>query len=162
MLAVAKSGDARHGFLLLTRSGEIGVFTPRDGLVTTPFPWRKLDPTRWHRLLAVGNRQSTAFFCDDRHIGSVSATPGRWRWPARREAVNISFHRDRESSNHSWPIATASNPKPKPENPKLPGLAATQMRENLREQGSCGRSRSVPGPREVPSRSNAEVLGKKA
>ncbi|CAE7320832.1 unnamed protein product [Symbiodinium sp. CCMP2456] len=83
ILAVAKSTDARHGFLLLTRSGEIGTFTPKRGLVTTPFPWRDLDPMRWHRLLAVGSGNSTAFFCNGEHIGAVPSVPERWQWPAR-------------------------------------------------------------------------------
>ena len=85
ILAVAKSTDARHGFLLLTRSGEIGTFTPKRGLVTTPFPWRDLDPTRWHRLLAIGSGNSTAFFCNGEHIGAVPSVPERWQWPARLE-----------------------------------------------------------------------------
>lgn len=81
VLAFAKSGDAKRGFLLLTRTGEIGIYT-QHGLQTVPFRWQDLSLDRWHLLRAVGNNGSTRLYCNDREIGKIPAEPDN-RWPER-------------------------------------------------------------------------------
>ena len=80
VLAFAKSGDAKRGFLLLTRSGEIGIFT--DTLHSAPFRWQDLRSDRWHWLRAVGEKGSTTFYCNGQEVATIPGNPGS-RWPER-------------------------------------------------------------------------------
>ncbi|CAK9115894.1 unnamed protein product [Durusdinium trenchii] len=81
VLAFAKSADAKRGFLLLTRAGEIGIFS-QQGLETTPFKWQSLSTDRWYLLRAVGGNGTTSFYCNGRRVGTVSGDPGNY-WPER-------------------------------------------------------------------------------
>ena len=81
VLALAKSGDAKRGFLLLTRSGEIGIYT-QHGLQSAPFAWHELPMDRWHQLRAVGRNGSTTFFCNGEQVAQIPAEPDN-HWPER-------------------------------------------------------------------------------
>ncbi|CAJ1402538.1 unnamed protein product [Effrenium voratum] len=80
VLAFAKSQDASHGLLLLTRNQEIGIYTPQVGLLAAAFRWQELSPD-WHWLRAIGRNDTTAFFCDGKHVATVPA--GVRQWPVR-------------------------------------------------------------------------------
>ena len=81
VLAFAKSGDAKRGFLLLTRSGEIGIYTQR-GFQTASFPWQELRVDRWHSLRAVGSNGSTTFYCNGQQVAKIPSEPHN-HWPER-------------------------------------------------------------------------------
>lgn len=81
VLAFAKSGDAKRGFLLLTRSGEIGIYTQR-GFQTASFPWQELRVDRWHSLRAVGSNGSTTFYCNGQQVAKIPSEPDN-HWPER-------------------------------------------------------------------------------
>lgn len=75
VLALAKSSDAKTGFVLFTMWAEVAVYDKeRQCLVGTECAWQNLAPAE-HHIVACAQNATTTFFMDGAVVGEVGYMP---------------------------------------------------------------------------------------